>query len=107
MDIVFVDAPCSGTGVYRRNPEQKWRFSLEMLSELIEKQRQIVEEACTYLKSKGTLIYATCSILKEENEEQITFFEKNFGLKVKSPPLSFTPTKGGPDGFFAICLCLD
>jgi 16S rRNA (cytosine967-C5)-methyltransferase len=107
MDIVFVDAPCSGTGVYRRNPEQKWRFSLKMLSELIEKQRQIIKEACSYLKPRGTLIYATCSILKEENEEQIAFFEKNFGLKVKSPPLSFIPTKGGPDGFFAVCLCID
>ena len=104
MDIVFVDAPCSGAGTYRRNPEQKWRFSNKMLSELVEKQREIVKEAISYLKPNGTLIYATCSILKEENENQIAFFEETFSLKRVGDPLSFLPTKNGPDGFFATCL---
>lgn len=104
MDIVFVDAPCSGSGTYRRSPEQKWRFSLEMLSELVFKQREIVKEAMSYLRRGGTLIYATCSLLKEENEKQVLFFEKHYGLKRAKDPLSLLPVANGSDGFFATCL---
>ncbi len=104
MDWVLVDAPCSGTGTYRRNPDLKWKFSTEMLEELIQLQRKIVEEALAYLTHKGTLVYATCSILTQENEEQIAYFEKQFHLKQSKPPFRTFPVSGGMDGFFAACL---
>jgi len=73
MDWVLVDAPCSGSGTYRRNPDLKWKFSEKMLEELINLQREIVKKALPYLKPNGHLVYATCSLFEEENEEQVKF----------------------------------
>jgi len=84
MDWVLVDAPCSGTGTLRRNPDMKWKFSIEMLERLVEQQRAIVQQACIYLKPGGTLVYATCSVLKEENEQQVDYFVRNFSLDLKA-----------------------
>lgn len=100
-DIVLIDVPCSGTGTFRRNPEQKWNLNPEKLQQLIQEQRSISQKAISFLKDDGTLIYATCSILKEENEDQVSWIEKNLGLEVVSPPLSLLPESGGMDGFFA------
>jgi 16S rRNA (cytosine967-C5)-methyltransferase len=68
FDRVLVDAPCSGLGTLRRNPDLKWRQSPESLLELTAKQAAILESAARLLKSGGRLVYATCSLLEEENE---------------------------------------
>ncbi len=105
MDWVFVDAPCSGTGTLRRNPDLKWKFTLEMLDRLILEQRQIFADALSYLAPHGTIIYATCSLLHQENEKQIAFFEEAHGLKSQKIFRSI-PQSGGMDGFFAATLKL-
>jgi 16S rRNA (cytosine967-C5)-methyltransferase len=68
MDRVLVDAPCSGFGTLRRNPDLKWRHGPEAVAELAAKQARILEAAARLLKPGGRLVYATCSILPEENE---------------------------------------
>lgn len=74
IDRVLVDAPCSGLGTLRRNPDMKWRQSPESVSELIEKQRRILDASSQLLKPGGRLVYATCSLLAEENEEIVDDF---------------------------------
>ena len=68
MDRVLVDAPCSGFGTLRRNPDLKWRHGPQAIAELAAKQARILEAAARLLKPGGRLVYATCSILPEENE---------------------------------------
>src|SRR5216110_839037 len=68
IDRVLVDAPCSGFGTLRRNPDLKWRHRPQAAQELAQKQRRILEAAARLLKPGGRLVYATCSILPEENE---------------------------------------
>jgi len=101
MDWILVDAPCSGSGTLRRNPDLKWKFSKEMLGSVIEDQRAIFKEALDYLKPDGRIVYATCSILPQENEEQITYFQENFSLDLAAKPFRSLPTEGGMDGFYA------
>lgn len=103
MDWVVVDVPCSGTGTYRRNPDLKWKFDTIDLSSLVEEQRQIFDEAYSYLKEGGTLVYMTCSILPEENEIQIDYFQKKYGLSVVEK-FQTLPRLNGMDGFFAVSL---
>jgi 16S rRNA (cytosine967-C5)-methyltransferase len=74
MDRVLVDAPCSGTGTYRRNPDLKWRFGEEELKRLNEIQKSVIRSAAKMLKSGGRLVYATCSLLHEENQGVIEEF---------------------------------
>lgn len=74
FDRVLVDAPCSGLGTLRRNPDLKWRQSEQDLSELTAKQANILQAAAKLLKPGGRLVYATCSLLREENEEIIEAF---------------------------------
>ena len=69
MDRVLVDAPCSGLGTLRRNPDLKWRQSPQAIEELVAKQTAILASAARLLKSGGRLVYATCSILPQENED--------------------------------------
>jgi 16S rRNA (cytosine967-C5)-methyltransferase len=69
-----VDAPCSGLGTLRRNPDLKWRQSPESLAELTVKQAAILESAARLLKVGGRLVYATCSLLEEENEAIVLAF---------------------------------
>ncbi|NGX47574.1 MAG: Ribosomal RNA small subunit methyltransferase B [Chlamydiae bacterium] len=104
MDWIFVDVPCSGSGTLRRNPDLKWKFSTEMLHRLIEEQKKIVKEALAYLSPKGKIIYATCSILPQENEQQIDFFQQEYGLNLTLKPFRSFPTEGGMDGFFGATL---
>jgi 16S rRNA C967 or C1407 C5-methylase (RsmB/RsmF family) len=103
MDWVLVDAPCSGTGTLRRNPDMKYKFSLEMVSRLVSEQRVIFEQALSYLKPSGYIVYATCSILQEENQQQIAHFLKTYSLEVVGEPFISVPKSGEKDGFFAIC----
>ncbi len=100
-DWVLIDVPCSGTGTLRRNPDQKWRIDAAMLQRLTEEQRNIAKEALGYLKPGGRLVYATCSILKEENQAQVDSFLASYPLVLERPPLSLLPEEGGMDGFFA------
>jgi 16S rRNA (cytosine967-C5)-methyltransferase len=68
IDRVLVDAPCSGLGTLRRNPDLKWRQKPQAVQELTEKQQAILQSASRMVKSGGRLVYATCSVLPEENE---------------------------------------
>ena len=104
MDWVLVDAPCSGSGTLRRNPDRKWLFQKSDIEELQEKQRKIFEDAYAFLKPKGHILYATCSVLPIENEEQIDFFLKKFPLKLVGTPFYSFPKRGEMDGFFAATL---
>lgn len=120
-DRVLVDAPCSGTGTWRRNPDLKWRFTQKDLEEVVQLQQSILQSALRLVKPGGRLIYATCSILKDENEKQIEQALKsanNFKVvcaekiwdknPVSDEPgvsyLSLTPHEDGVDGFFAAVL---
>ena len=71
FDRILLDVPCSNTGVLRRRPDARWRFSKERLTSLTKLQRAIVEGAAGRLKPGGTMVYSTCSLEPEENEEQI------------------------------------
>lgn len=105
MDWVLVDAPCSGTGTLRRNPDMKWKFDPDMVPRLVELQREIVREALTYLKPGGRLVYSTCSVLPQENEMQAEYFEKELSLKRINSPLQTFPQTGAMDGFYGAVFC--
>ena len=74
FDIVLVDAPCSGTGTWRRQPELRWRLTLERLAELRATQDVLLKQAAAHVKPGGRLVYATCSILPSENEDRVASF---------------------------------
>lgn len=102
MDWILVDAPCSGTGTFRRNPDQKWKFERSQLTGLIEEQRAIFQQALEFLKPNGKIVYATCSILPIENEVQAEYFEKTHGLVRVGNTFSSFPKQGNMDGFFGV-----
>jgi 16S rRNA (cytosine(967)-C(5))-methyltransferase len=104
MDWVLVDAPCTGTGTLRRNPDMKWKFDDNIVQRLRGQQRMIFEKALSFLKPGGKIVYATCSLLKEENSEQITHFMKTYGLKLHGEPFESLPEEGGMDGFYGAVL---
>ncbi|MFN9708651.1 MAG: RsmB/NOP family class I SAM-dependent RNA methyltransferase, partial [Burkholderiales bacterium] len=74
IDRVLVDAPCSGLGTLRRNPDMKWRQSPQSIQELVAKQTAILHSAARLLKPGGRLVYATCSLLGSENDEVVSAF---------------------------------
>jgi 16S rRNA (cytosine967-C5)-methyltransferase len=74
MDRVLVDAPCTGTGVWRRRPDAKWRVTPEALAKRIGEQDHVLAEAARYVRPGGVLAYATCSLLPPENGERIAAF---------------------------------
>ena len=83
IDRVLVDAPCTGLGTLRRNPDLKWRQSPEGVQEMVVKQTSILDSAARLLKSGGRLVYATCSVLPQENEaiaEAFTELHKEFSV---------------------------
>ncbi len=102
-DCVLIDAPCSGMGVFRRNPDAKWRLSAGDVSELAAKQKEIIREYSGLVKPGGRLVYATCTISREENEDVVCgFLEENKGFYI-IPPSEMNPlfdrfTTG--EGFF-------
>lgn len=82
-DCVFIDAPCSGMGVFRRNPDSKWRLTQQDISELAAKQKGIIREYSEFVKPGGRLVYATCTISREENEDVVLgFLEENEGFYI-------------------------
>jgi len=100
MDWVLVDVPCSGSGTWRRNPDMKWRFDMALFERLVPEQRQIVKAAFPFLRPKGKIVYATCSLFPQENEEQVKWVQETFPLTLLKT-FSCLPEKGGKDGFFA------
>lgn len=76
LDRVLVDAPCSGTGTYRRNPDLKWRFGESELIRINEIQKSVIRSAAKMIKDGGRLVYATCSLLQQENQDVIEEFLK-------------------------------
>lgn len=116
-DRVLVDAPCSGTGTWRRNPDARWKSLGPGLETLLPLQASILESASRLVKEGGRLVYATCSMLPEEDEDQITRFLENHpefklvpvkecGADIPNLPdtgemLILTPSRHKTDGFFA------
>ncbi|HXQ09629.1 MAG TPA: RsmB/NOP family class I SAM-dependent RNA methyltransferase [Caulobacteraceae bacterium] len=74
MDVVFVDAPCSGSGTWRRHPDAKWRLRPGQLERRMAEQDAVLAETAAYVKPGGRMVYATCSVLAEENEDRVTGF---------------------------------
>ncbi|KAL8432429.1 hypothetical protein Efla_000206 [Eimeria flavescens] len=101
MDWVVCDVPCTGTGALRRSPEMKWKYEDEKLMDFVALQRHIFSSALQYVKPKtGKVVYITCSILDEENVQQVKFFCQQHGLVLTEPPFHSLPTSHGMDGFF-------
>jgi 16S rRNA (cytosine967-C5)-methyltransferase len=122
FDRVLVDAPCSGTGTWRRNPDARWRAPELGLEALVALQARILASAARLVKPGGRLVYATCSVLCEENEAQVASFlaaTPDFSLvplrdaapflagSMDADQLSLTPARHGTDGFFATVLQRD
>jgi 16S rRNA (cytosine967-C5)-methyltransferase len=120
-DRVLVDAPCSGLGTLRRNPDLKWRQTPESVAELIVKQGNILAAAARLLKPGGRLVYATCSLLPEENGAIVAAFlaahpqfvrrpagevlaAQGIALDLPGPDLQLLPHRHGTDGFYAAVL---
>jgi 16S rRNA (cytosine967-C5)-methyltransferase len=101
-DRVLIDAPCSGLGVLKRNPDAKWKLQPEFLDTICKTQEEILGLYSKMVKPGGKLIYATCSILPRENQEQVQIFldseaGREFKLEKEEPIL---PSKSGYDGFY-------
>lgn len=97
-DLVFVDAPCSGSGAWRRDPEAKWALTPELLETRREEQREAFAAALDYLKPGGRIAYATCSLIRAENSEQVSYFTQAHGLTLKKEMIRL-PDQGA-DGFY-------
>lgn len=120
FDCALVDAPCTGTGTWRRNPDTRWKVYGPGLAELVKIQAEILDKVVHTLKSGGRLVYATCSILPEENENQVqAFLQRHPDFKLAElkdvwpegavPPctgsyMRLTPHRHSTDGFFAAVL---
>ncbi len=77
MDVVFVDAPCTGAGTWRRHPDTKWRLTPQQFERRQAEQETVLRQAAEYVKPGGRLVWVTCSFLMEENEDRLTEFQKN------------------------------
>ena len=83
-DIVLADVPCSGYGVIGKKPDIKYRVTPQKQEEIVILQRTILDRAANYVKPRGTLIFSTCTIAKEENEENMMWFLQNYPFKLES-----------------------
>ena len=83
-DIVIADVPCSGYGVIGKKPEIKYRATPQKQEEIVMLQRMILDKAAKYVKPDGTLIFSTCTIAREENEENVLWFLKNYPYRLES-----------------------
>jgi 16S rRNA (cytosine967-C5)-methyltransferase len=123
FDLILVDAPCSGIGTIRRNPGMKWSVTENTVREVCEKQRVILESVKDLLKPNGNIAYATCTMLKEENEEVVeSFLSEHSEFRVVDPRpmlekqglanaqsehfIKLMPHVHGTDGFFCAILQL-
>lgn len=98
-DVVLTDVPCSGSGSWRRDPAGKWALTQARLAEVLALQAQIMDEAAPLVRHGGTLAYATCSLLAEENEAQVDAFLARHPGWIAKTQKRFGPLDGG-DGFF-------
>lgn len=120
FDVVLLDVPCSGTGTWRRNPDTRWRQYGPSLEDLLPVQADILERVAAVVKEGGRLVYATCSLLPEENEQQIEKFlashpeyeladlasvwPEECTVPCEGKYMRLTPKRHGTDGFFAAIL---
>ena len=126
FDLVFIDAPCTGSGAWRRRPDAKWRLRPANLEQRRAEQRALLSTAALHVKPGGRLVYVTCSVLPEENDDQIVWFLSNHtgfaplkwreawarGVGGNAPQsagdrddaLLLTPARHGTDGFFIASL---
>jgi len=99
-DKVLLDVPCSGTGVLKRNPDAKWKLSPEYIDELIQMQKKILWDYSKMVKVGGELVYATCSLLASENQNQVTgFLEEHPNFQMVSEQ-RISPATLQSDGFY-------
>jgi 16S rRNA (cytosine967-C5)-methyltransferase len=112
-DVVLVDAPCSGSGTWRRNPETRWRLDERELARLVSEQTRLLDIAATLVKSGGHLVYAVCSLLAREGSAQIgQYLSRNPGWRATDPGISagrkdgdgvlLTPKQDSSDGFYLV-----
>jgi 16S rRNA (cytosine967-C5)-methyltransferase len=73
-DLVLIDAPCTGTGTWRRNPDAKWRMRPGALAERIKAQSELLARAADFVRPGGRIVYVTCSVLRDENEDRVSGF---------------------------------
>ena len=116
FDRVLVDAPCSGTGTLRRNPEIRWRISTADIVDLAERQKQLLRNAARVVKTGGRLVYSTCSVERDENEDVVQEFLENTegfrrvesvvdaGMQTSTGAIRTWPQREGTDGFFVCVL---
>jgi 16S rRNA (cytosine967-C5)-methyltransferase len=119
MDVVFIDAPCTGTGSWRRHPDTKWRLTPETLEKRMADQDAVLDAGGTYVKPGGRMVYVTCSVLPQEDEDRVAaFLARNAGFATTpatSDPkltghltpdgfLRLSPRTSGTDGFFVAVL---
>lgn len=101
FDKILLDAPCSATGVIRRHPDIKWLRQDSDISALAELQFKMLNQIWAYLKIDGILVYSTCSILPDENIQQIdNFLKQHHDAMLVEPAIQKLPQKNGGDGFF-------
>ncbi len=99
-DLVLVDAPCSGSGTWRRNPELRWRLTPARLDAVIALQRHVLALGSSLVRPGGVLVYAVCSLIAREGPQQVeTFVAANQGWRCDETR-SLTPSREGSDGFF-------
>lgn len=105
-DKILIDAPCSGIGVLKRNPDSKWKLQPEFLESIKNTQREILDSYSRMVKPGGQMVYATCSILPSENEKQVQdFLERKSGKEFKFvKEEKVFPSESGFDGFYMALL---
>jgi 16S rRNA (cytosine967-C5)-methyltransferase len=98
-DGVLLDAPCTGTGTFKRHPDGKWRIQPADLQALVQLQSQLLDAAARIVKRGGALVYSTCSMEPEENESQvINFLERHDNFRLASPTAWPEPTQLNEQG---------
>jgi 16S rRNA (cytosine967-C5)-methyltransferase len=97
-DLVLLDAPCLGTGTLGRHPDARWRVSLEALARIVERQHALVRALADVVRPGGWLVYATCSLEPEENEEQVDAFLSEDDRFVRDPATTVPTSLLTPDG---------
>jgi len=112
-DLVLIDAPCSGSGTWRRNPETRWRLTPERLNRLVALQASLLDIGAELLKPGGRLVYAVCSLLAREGREQAAAFTARSALEAQPVAMDagreagtgrvISPAPDGTDGFFVAC----
>ena len=103
VEAVLVDAPCTGTGTFRRHPDARWRLRISDLAVMAARQTSLLRSAATIVAPGGLLIYSTCSLEPEENEEQIeTFLEANDNWQLDRPTAGAVPPETLDGGYLRV-----